>query len=89
MDQTLSDLKAVSWTASLPFKCHFCPETNIFNAALETEYAHFECIAVRARPTRWRKIKCSPSTLFGSVRLFTPLLVDLERILEAIVSSRI
>ena len=51
-------------------------------------YWYFECIAVRA-PTRWRKIKCSPSTLFGSVRLFTPLLVDLERILEAIVSSQI
>ena len=29
-----------------------------------------------------------PSTLFGSVRLFTPSLVDLERILEAIVVSR-
>ena len=42
MDQTLSALKAMAWTASLPFKGHFCPETNDFNASLETEYDLFE-----------------------------------------------
>ena len=35
-------LKAMSWTASLPFNGHFCLETNIFNASLETEYDLFQ-----------------------------------------------
>ena len=38
MDQTLSALKAMSWTASLPFKGHFCHATDDFNASLETKY---------------------------------------------------
>ncbi len=41
VDQTLSTLKAMSWTASLPFKGHFCVEADIFNASLETEYDLF------------------------------------------------
>jgi hypothetical protein len=32
----------MSWTASLPFKGHFCLETDIFNASLETEYDLFQ-----------------------------------------------
>jgi len=32
VDQTLSALKAMSWTASLPFKGHFCHATDDFNA---------------------------------------------------------
>ncbi|KAI2494665.1 hypothetical protein MHU86_19844 [Fragilaria crotonensis] len=36
LDQTLSDLKAMSWTASLPFKGHFCHATDDFNASLES-----------------------------------------------------
>ena len=42
MDQTLSALKAMSWTASFPFKGNFCLKTDIFNASLETEYDLFE-----------------------------------------------
>jgi hypothetical protein len=41
VDQSLSALKAMSWTASLPFNAHFCLETDIFNAKLETEYDLF------------------------------------------------
>jgi hypothetical protein len=41
VDQTLSALKAMSWTASFPFKGHFCLETDIFNASLETDYDLF------------------------------------------------
>jgi hypothetical protein len=41
--QTLSAFKAMSWTASLPFKGLFCLETDIFNASLETnKYDLFE-----------------------------------------------
>jgi hypothetical protein len=32
----------MSWTASLPFKGHFCLEIDIFNASLETEYDRFQ-----------------------------------------------
>ena len=42
MDQTLSALKAMSWTASLPYKGHFCLKTDIFIESLETEYDLFE-----------------------------------------------
>jgi hypothetical protein len=42
VDQTLSALKAMSWTASLPFKGHFCHATNVFNASLETKYDLFQ-----------------------------------------------
>jgi hypothetical protein len=42
VDQTLSALKAMPWTASLPFEGHFCLETNIFNASFETEYDLFQ-----------------------------------------------
>ena len=42
VDQTLSALKAMSWTASLPFKGHFCHATDDFNASLETEYNLFQ-----------------------------------------------
>ena len=42
MDQTLSAIKAMSWTASLPFKGHFCHKTDVFNESLETEYDLFE-----------------------------------------------
>jgi hypothetical protein len=45
VDQTLSALKAMSWTASLPFKGHFRLETDIFNASLETEYDLFQYTA--------------------------------------------
>jgi hypothetical protein len=44
VDQTQSALKAMSWTASLPFKGHFCLETDI-NASLETEYDLFQYTA--------------------------------------------
>ena len=83
MGQTLSALKAMSWTASLPFKGNFCLTTDIFNESLETEYMYdlFEFTT-----SMYRR---SPSILFGLVHLFTQSLVDLERILEAIVLSRI
>ena len=42
MGQTLSALKDMSWTASLPFKGHFCLKTDVFNESLETEYDLFE-----------------------------------------------
>ena len=42
VDQTLLALKAMAWTASLPFKGHFCPETDDFKASLETEYDLFQ-----------------------------------------------
>ena len=42
VDQTLSALEAMSWTASLPFKGHFCHATDDFNASLETEYNLFQ-----------------------------------------------
>ena len=42
MDQSLSALKAMSWTASLPFKGHFCSETDVFDASLEAEYDIFQ-----------------------------------------------
>jgi hypothetical protein len=32
----------MSWTASLPFKGHFCHETDVFNASLETENNFFQ-----------------------------------------------
>jgi hypothetical protein len=32
----------MSWTASLPFKGHFCHATDVFNASLETEYDLFQ-----------------------------------------------
>ena len=32
----------MSWTASLPFKGHFCLKTDIFNASLETKYDLFQ-----------------------------------------------
>ena len=80
MDQTLSALKAMSWTASLPFRGHFCLKTNIFNASLETEYDLFEYTTSMYR--------CSKHIIRFSPSLY-PLLVDLESILEAIVSSQI
>jgi hypothetical protein len=42
VDQTLSALKDMSWTASLPFKGHFCLTTDVFDETLETEYDLFE-----------------------------------------------
>jgi hypothetical protein len=42
VDHTLSALKAMSWTASLPFKGHFCLATDIFNESLETKYDLYE-----------------------------------------------
>ena len=42
MDQTLSALKDMSWTASLPFKGHFCLKTDVFNESLETDHDLFE-----------------------------------------------
>ena len=42
VNQTLSPLGAMSWTASLPFKGHFCLKTDIFNASLETKYDLFQ-----------------------------------------------
>ena len=42
VDQTLPPLKAMSWTASLTFKGHFCLKTDIFNASLETKYDLFQ-----------------------------------------------
>ena len=59
MDQTLSALKAMSWTASLPFKGHFCLETDI-NASLETEYDLFQYTASIYRGSKLI-IRFSPS----------------------------
>jgi MULE transposase domain len=42
VDATLSALKDMSWTASLPFKGHFCLATDVFDETLETEYDLFE-----------------------------------------------
>jgi hypothetical protein len=42
VDQTLLALKAMAWTASLPFKGHFCHEADDFKASLETEYDLFQ-----------------------------------------------
>lgn len=41
-DQSLSVFKDMSWTASLPFKGHFCLETDLFSESLESEYDLFE-----------------------------------------------
>jgi hypothetical protein len=60
VDQTLSALKAMSWTASLPFKGHFCLKTNIFNASLETEYDLFEYTTSMYRCSK-HIIRFSPS----------------------------
>ena len=43
LDQDLSALKDTTWTASLPFKGHYCYQTDIFNASSETDvdlFAH-------------------------------------------------
>jgi hypothetical protein len=43
LDLDLSALKHITWTASLPFKGHYCHQTDIFNASSETEvdlFAH-------------------------------------------------
>jgi hypothetical protein len=42
VDATLSALKDMSWTASLPFKGDFCLATDVFDKTLETEYDLFE-----------------------------------------------
>ena len=42
LDQSISVFKGMSWTASLPFKGHFCLETDVFDESLESEYDLFE-----------------------------------------------
>jgi hypothetical protein len=79
VNQTLSALKAMSWTASLPFKGHFCLETDVFNASLETEYDLFQYTTSIYRGAK-HIIRLSPS--------LCPSLVNLKRILEAIVLSQ-
>jgi hypothetical protein len=61
VDQTLSALKATAWTASLPFKGHFCPETDDFNASLETEYDLFQCTTSPMYKASKHIIRFSPS----------------------------
>ena len=56
VDQTLSALKAMSWTASLPFKGHFCHATDDFNASLEPSMTSFSTLLLCTKV---------PSTLFG------------------------
>ncbi len=79
MDQTLSALKAMSWTASLLFKGHFFlkPISSMHNWK-----PSMTCFNVLLPSTE------APSTLFGSIHLFTPSLMDFERILEAKVLSQ-
>jgi hypothetical protein len=80
VDATLSALKDMSWTASLPFKGHFCLATDVFDETLETEYNLFEYTTSMYRRS---------NHIIRFNRLFTPLLVDSERILVAKVSSQI
>jgi hypothetical protein len=60
VDQTLLALKAMAWTASLPFKGHFCPETDDFKASLETEYDLFQYTTSVYKGSK-RTIRFSPS----------------------------
>jgi hypothetical protein len=63
VDQTLSALKDMSWTASLPFKGHFCLNTNVFNESLETEYDLFEYTTSTMYRRSNHIIRINPSVL--------------------------
>jgi MULE transposase domain len=60
VDATLSALKDMSWTASLPFKGHFCLKTDVFDETLEREYDLFEYTTSMYRSSNY-VIRFNPS----------------------------
>ena len=83
MDATLSALKDMSGTASLPFKGHFCLATDVFDETLETEYKLFEYTTsmyrrsnhiIRFNPSVYPAITCGFGKDSGGHTLTTDLL---------------